>query len=138
MINNKFIYNDTYETCYETFATLSIYTKETLPEIVTTLLEITPSKIIVKGQTRKNCVNAWFLYSEKNVDSKDLRRHIDWLLEKIYPKKGLINILIEKGFRVEISCFWSSNQGHGGPILWPTQLQKIADLNLELNFDFYS
>ena len=37
----------------------------------------------------------------------------------------------------QISCFWGSRCGHGGPTLSARQTRRLADLELELWFDVY-
>ena len=131
-------YIDDYVTCYETYSELRVYTGELNPNLVTKFLDLSPSLIIIKDQINKNHINGWFLSSENQVNSKDSRRHIDWVLNKIYSRKNLILELQEKGFRIYIGCYWSSEQGTGGPILSPKQMNKLFELNLDLSFEFYS
>jgi len=33
--------------------------------------------------------------------------------------------------------YWISKQGHGGPTISPAQSKRLAELDLELFFDFY-
>lgn len=132
-------YNDNYETCYKTYATFRIYTGEIDPNKITEILNIEPSEVILKGMgRRKNFVNGWFISSEDKIDSKDSRRHIDWLLNQIYPLKDKILELISKDYKIDISCYWSSMHGTGGPTLSPYQMKKLSELNIEIWFDFYS
>lgn len=138
MQENKSTYDDNYETCYETYTTLSIYTKEINPNYITDFLNINASKIVIKDEKIKKGVNGWFLSSEEEVKSKDSRRHFDWILDIIYSKKEKLCELKEKGFDISISCFWSSMNGIGGPTLSPYQLRKLSDLDIEVFFEFYS
>lgn len=39
---------------------------------------------------------------------------------------------------MDIACYWVSRSGHGGPTIPPPQMRRLADLNIELGFDFYS
>ena len=139
-------YNDEYPTCAKTYATLCIYPEEIDPPIVTHHLGIEPSNWQRKGKAieldgrplpRVAILNSWSLTSKGQVDSRDSRRHIDWLLDQLDPKAEAIDTLQEMGCRMVISCFWASRSGHGGPMLPPTQMKRLGKLNIELWFDFY-
>ena len=53
ILNSETIYDDDFDTCYETFATLRIYTKEKNPQLITKILSIEPSSITLKGEGNK-------------------------------------------------------------------------------------
>ena len=36
-----------------------------------------------------------------------------------------------------ISCFWVSASHHGGPVLSPKEMRILADLDIEIWFDYY-
>ena len=56
-------------------------------------------------------------------DSRDLRRHLDLVLNDV-----------ESGGQGggQLWCFWESAYGHGGPMLDPTHLARAAALDVEL------
>ncbi len=140
-------YNDEYETCESTYAVLCIYSGEIDPDVITQRLNIQPSEIDriglehppnSIGRKRIGKLNTWFLSSEDSIRSKDLRHHLDWLLEKVIPAKDVLKKLQkEPGIKMTISCSWWSAYGDGGPTLWPKQMGAIADLGLECGFDIY-
>lgn len=139
-------YVDEYETCSETRAELRIYTGELDPASVTERLGLKPSDVNTKGTTnvsksgRERVVplNAWFLTSEGEVNSLDSRRHLDWLLQKLRPAKdALLALQEEPEVRMAVTCTWYSAFGHGGPTLWPEQMSRLAEVNLECGFDIY-
>jgi hypothetical protein len=137
-----FEYDDSYPTCSRTYATLCIYLLDTSnPNFLTEKFGIEPSRIQVKGEVRngrvRNWPTAWFLNSTEKVASKDVRRHIDWLLEQMQYKSEVIRDLQIEGSEIYLSCFWESAVGHGGPMLDPEILQKIASLNIGIVFDIY-
>jgi hypothetical protein len=138
--------DDEYGTCIETRAKLLIYPGEMSPHEVTRRLGVEPTEANVAGEERLNRLgrqrviklNGWFLSSEGHVTSLDTRRHLDWLLARIEPKKeALLALQSVPGVRMTVSCPWYSRSGHGGPTLWPEQMRALADLNLECGFDFY-
>ncbi len=148
LISRKTQINDSYPTCEFVYAKLQIYTGSFDPKYVSNLLDITPSRTITKGEKNINSLgrvrtanlNAWFLSSEGQVSSKGLRRHLDWLLDKIaLVSVQLTELQQEPGITMRINCTWWSAHGEGGPTLWPEQMKQMADLNLEcaLDITFY-
>jgi len=138
--------NDFEENCERTLATLRIYPGEMTPLEVTEVIGLTPTSSVVKGeritadtpgQFRTGKLNGWFLSSEGFVDSKYLRRHLDWLLTKLEGcANGLKELQRRSGVRMCVYCIWWSRYGGGGPNLWPAQMRSLAALDLECCFDF--
>jgi hypothetical protein len=130
-------YVDDYPTCAATYATLRIYTGEMTPDIVTATLQLEPSKTICEGKDDAH-LNGWFLSSKGLIDSRDLRRHLDWVLERIRGRESeLRSLQSQPAVRMDVFCYWASEQGHGGPTLNPKQMRELADLNLTIGFDCY-
>ena len=134
-------YDDDFPTCKETHASLRIFSDDVGPSVITTMLGIAPSKIFAKGDVfgSRGAVrkfNGWFLSSEQAVDSKDTRRHIDWIISKIRDKSVEVAELQAKGFDIDITCLWLST-GQGGPILSPPQMKELARLNVDVWWDVY-
>ena len=102
------MYDDDYPTCRETFATLRVFVEPEKPNL---------------------------LSSESHVASKDVRRHIDYVLDLIDRDSELRASIREH--RSDITCFWASAQGHGGPTVSPQQMSRLASLGIDLWFDFY-
>ncbi|MBF0548383.1 MAG: DUF4279 domain-containing protein [Candidatus Riflebacteria bacterium] len=136
--------NDGYETCERTYAELRIYGDDLNPDNIAELIGLESTSSQKKGMERINSLGrkyifklgGWFLSSEKYVQSKDVRRHLDWLLERLAPVKNrLFEIQEAVGITMNVNCIWWSAFGDGGPTLWPEQMQTLAELNLELVFD---
>jgi hypothetical protein len=134
--------DDAYETCERTLATLRIGGEELDPTFVTSHLGIQPTKSQKKGEIKTNSrgfertikKGGWFLSSEDHVNSKDIRRHLDWLLTRLAPVKDQLRALQEiEGITMDVNCIWWS-AGDGGPTLWPEQMRLLAELNLECGF----
>ena len=89
------------------------------------------------GRLREATVSGWFLSSEGQVASKDLRDHLDWLLDRLRPAAAGLSVLQADEVRMEIWCRWDSASGHGGPTLEPEQMRLMAELNLQCGFDIY-
>ena len=85
--------NDSYPTCDWTEATLAIYPEDVGPEKVTQELGLVPTSSQTKGEYKVSKfgrgriarISNWLLSSEGEVSSKDLRHHLDWLLDRIEP-----------------------------------------------------
>lgn len=134
-----------YPSCSETYAELRIYPSSHSAEDITELLGIPPTasqnaNSLIKnsrGRTRKTPRTGWFLSSEGKVNSKDLREHLNWILQKLSGSGSALMSLQKDNARMTVSCTWWSASGHGGPVLWPEQMRALADLNLECSFDVY-
>jgi hypothetical protein len=127
-------YVDDYGTCERTFATLRIYPPGQVElELVSTLLGLAPSS---KNEAKPG-VRGWFLSTEGEVSSQDVRRHIDWILERVQPCASGLRQLQEMGAATDVFCYWLSRFGHGGPALSPQQTGLLAKLRLDRGFDVY-
>ena len=131
-----------YPTCERTYATLRIYHESLDPDEVTKRLRIEPTDWQRRGESRKAGsrpakLHGWFLSSDGEVESRDVRLHLDWLLSRIAPQADAILALQSDGCRMDVSCYWVSASGHGGPSVRPTQMGELARLGLELWFDVY-
>jgi Domain of unknown function (DUF4279) len=137
--------DDEYPTCAKTYATLRVYPGDIDPAVVTDRLGIEPSRWQRRGGVTERAgrppkvapINGWFLESRGQVDSRDSGRHIDWLLDRVAPRAEAVRSLQEMGCRMDISCYWLSRSGHGGPTIPPNQMRRLAELNIELWCDFY-
>src|SRR4051812_35833881 len=102
------MYDDDYATCAKTHATLLIYPGDIDPVVVTERLGIEPTcwqrrgEVIPRpGRPPKIApVSGWFLKSKGEVESRDSRRHIDWLLDLVAPKADAVRSLQEIGCRM--------------------------------------
>jgi hypothetical protein len=135
-------YIDKYSACAETFSTLRVYHDSISPSEVTARLGIGPTRQTVKGERRGKSSkvfanNGWFLESSKSVDSRDSRRHIDWIVDRLWNRKEEIPKMLQEGFRIDINSFWVSTSGNGGPIISPYQMGRLADLEIEIWWDIY-
>lgn len=127
------MYNDEYPTCSRTYLGLRIFHDSLSPKEITDLLRVTPSLTREKEETKPSC---WTLSTEDFVDSLDLRRHIDWLLDRLEQCRSDLRQL-QKEASIDVCCYWRSKNGHGGPTLSPPQLRRLADFELEIWIDFY-
>jgi hypothetical protein len=134
-----------YPTCAGAYAALRVYSYSIAPEAMTAMLGLEPHHTMTKGLPhtlpsggmREVGINGWFLSSHGQVSSKDLRDHLDWLLERLRPAAAALTGLQAEDVSMAAWCIWHSAFGHGGPSLWPEQLRRLAELNLECAFDIY-
>jgi hypothetical protein len=135
------MYDDDYPTCKATYATLRIYHDELEPDIVTSRLVLAPSESQKKGKklgpNRMAPVGGWFLSSQDHVISKDVRRHVAWLLDQVAGREDQFLKLQDEGYKTDIFCYWRSASGHGGPELDPELMQRLVSLRLIIGFDVY-
>ncbi|MEM8608266.1 MAG: DUF4279 domain-containing protein [Myxococcota bacterium] len=137
-------YNDAYPTCERTSAKLLIYPGSArTPSQITKSLGIEPTEAVSLGESATNSLGIsrtaksarWSLDSEGHVSSLDLRRHLDWLLDRLEPSsKELLELQWHRGVGMAVDCIWWSRGGQGGPTLWPEQMLRLANLNLECGF----
>lgn len=138
-------YDDAYPSCVRTSATLRIYPGALDPDEVTLRLGVEPSLVqrrgepLGPGQRKLAALNAWFLSSEGEVvDSRDARRHLDWILDRLEGgRAGALAELRRGGAAVDLSCYWLSARSSGGPTLSAPQMGRLAALGLDLWFDVY-
>lgn len=134
-------YDDDYPTCEETFATLRLFHDQDHPEAVTKLLGIEPTKSQRAGDRRPKSrtiirASGWFLRSDGYVTSRDVRRHIDWILDKLGPLDAQFQAVRDSGWSADVVCYWVGI-GQGGPMLDPHQMERLASLGLRCGFDIH-
>ena len=105
-------YDDNYPTCRETYATLRLFSDYVDPREITATLEVLPSEAFAKGEASGDCrsrkTHGWFLSSKGAVDSKDSRRHIDWIVSQLRGRANELRELQSKAVEIDISCYWLS------------------------------
>jgi hypothetical protein len=131
-------YSDDYSTCSSTFATLRVYSQTVSAAEITDALGVQPTRTL-RPEGKSN-LHGWFLSSEGRVESRDLRRHLDWVLDQLATGPNpttQVSARIPGRVWADVSCLWISAVGHGGPTLSPKQMQRMARLGLECWFDVY-
>lgn len=134
-------YNDIYSTCESTYATLLIYPGGVPLFEVTRRLKVNPTRTQTAEARAPGTVNlpaVWSLCSDEKVQSRDVRRHIDWIPGQVSGKTDVFHWLRKKGASTEVSCYWLTARGHGGPSLWSSQMAILGSLGLDIWFDFYA
>lgn len=139
------MYEDDYPTCAATYVTLRVFDVD--PDAVTERLRVQPTKTQRQGEHWKthhglssvpHRRDGWFLCTKDCVNSKDLRRHVDWLIEQVRTSAQALRQLQDEGAHTDVFCYWVSASGQGGPSLYPETMSKLGELRLEIGFDIYS
>lgn len=134
-------YDDDYATCADTHAAFRAYHAAADPADVTHTLGMlatttqTAEPRIAGRTTAKPAL--WMLASQNEVVSRDLRRHLDWLIERLKGREQQLESLRRSGWRTDIGCFWVSATGHGGPIISIEEQRSMGALGLAVSFDIY-
>jgi hypothetical protein len=136
-------YDSNTRACEETYATLRIMHASLDPDEVTKLLGIEPTETQRVGDSlgsigkRKAALAGWFLCTKGVLSSRDVREHLDRILDEVRGSERAFREFHARGYEVDFACKWVSAKGHGGPILSPPQLCAIGALGAEVWFDVY-
>ncbi len=134
-------YDDSYPTCVETYSTLRVFSDDLAGSEITRILQIQPTKVFQKGELhthgqlqRKS--NGWFYSTKSLSSSRDTRRHIDLILDRLDGKLDAVNALNQERCKVDIVSYWVST-GQGGPFLTSEQMLKLGTLGISVWWDIY-
>jgi Domain of unknown function (DUF4279) len=135
-------YDDNYTTCRETSASLRVMHLELDPDYVSRQLGIAPSWSRKKGEMPKTSKRAarigiWALDTENIVKSRDLRRHIDWIIDQVSEKQLVFDELRRQDYKMDVFCLWIRSGGTGGPTLSSRNMRGLGALDLEMGFEFW-
>lgn len=110
------------------------------PSEVTALLGISPTLFASEpnpGNARTDPHGkVWVLASAWAVNSKNNLNHFEWLIKAIGHRGPQLKILSERGFDVKIHCLWIGRKDSGGRKLSPEIIGGLAELGVEVCFDF--
>ena len=134
-MDDRALYNDNYPTCIETYATIRVSSAQHDCAALQARLQLSDATCRISPRAGSPRA-VWGLSSEAHVRSRDTRRHIDWLLDRIEPAPSALLELREEGATADIFCYFVS-VGHGGPMLSPQQMTRLAALDLTVGWDVY-
>lgn len=137
-------YRDDYPSCDETYVSLLLHHPDAAADDVSRLLGLDPSEThgakpreVVGTVTRAARPTSWQLLSRASVDSRDFRRHLDFILDSLEGREAGMDAVRAHGWNPSVSVYWVSRTGHGGPTLRPDQAAALGAFGLELWFDIY-
>jgi len=113
------------------------------PDAISQQLGLRASWAWHKGQPRgrrniPSRTGIWGLDSEGVLTSRDLRWHLDWLLDQLEPKTDVLHDLRGQGYAMDIFCLWCRSGGTGGPMLSPRTMTRLGALNVTIGFEFWA
>lgn len=124
-----------YPTCAETHASLIVYSDELSAVNVTKILDLVPSRTLVPNERYPRQRHTWILSSRDHVESRDVREHVQWLLDRL--DAGRWAQLRQHPCTTRLSIFWVSRHGHGGPIISVDHARRLGAYEIETHFDIY-
>ncbi len=111
------------------------------PDEISSLLNLKPTKAHLRGEPRSSKSklawnnSLWMLQSPLSDECEPVQ-HLEWLLNSLEPKAGIIKGIANR-FHVEFFCGFSSESGQGGFTLDAQLLQRIASLGIAFSLDLY-
>lgn len=130
-------YKDEYASCARTYVTLSFYHDKFYSDEVTKILTINPTRTSEKNEFKKINQNGWFFSTQDMVKSRDVRRHLRFLLNTFKNKENEFNSLRNDGWSSRVYCFWESTEGNGGPIIDHWTMKLLSQFELDIHFDVW-
>ena len=80
----------------------------------------------------------WSVTSKFDVVSTDAETHLAWLLDRLEPHRDELHAYIESHQAVtDITSFWESATGNGGPMFSPEILARLASFGFPYGLDIY-
>jgi hypothetical protein len=126
--------------------TLKIYPGSLQPNEVSKLLDIDATTAVSREQMdeplgaygfRIGKVNGWFLESEKRVESRDPRKHLDWFLQHVERLRNKLGDLLSRpNCKACIDVIAWSADGGLAYTLHPPDLACLASLGVPVCFSF--
>jgi hypothetical protein len=117
---------------FKTYASLRIYGRELVPEIVTKSLGIQPTKVSVgREQT------VWLFSTEDQVDNLErLEAHLMYIAARLLARKRQLRAL-QRRFTTDVSCYFASQSDTGAFQLSRDTIATLGDLRLGFYLDGY-
>ena len=134
------------------FVTLRFAGDELDPREISAILPIKPTRAHRKGEAFFAGPNAgklrgrtgiWFLATDNLVPNDDLRDHLRFMQELLYPEPSdkrrmakLRDLLKRSHSRAHVTCFWRGNPGEAAPQI-PAQFESaMKPLAADIETDF--
>jgi hypothetical protein len=136
-------YSDDYPSCEYTHATLRIIGDDLDPDEVSELIGLEPTEAHRKGDPNPRTrsphapypTGVWRMESGGQVASRDLRRHVDWLIELLDGREEALARLRDRGYVTNLHAWWVG-QEVCGPTLSPRQLEGMSRYGLVFTIDW--
>lgn len=137
------VYQDAYEGCVRTYVSLNVRREAGPTSAITEALSIQPDETSEPRprELRDGVVYAarpafWTSRTE-DIQSTDFERHLDTLLERFAGSGRSLAELRAQGWQMDVSVYWLSRWGHGGPELRAHHIEALSALGVGIWFDIY-
>lgn len=132
-------YDDDCSTCLGTHASIRVFVPKLTPDAISHLLSCSPTTATQAGRpggpAGRRDLAIWHLSSEGAIVSRDVRRHVDYVLDAV-DLDELAALISERAAIADVFCYWLSN-GDGGPALDPGQMSRLVRAGVGIGFDVY-
>jgi hypothetical protein len=139
--------DEDFPNCRGTHATLFIQHADLEPEELTKRFGVQPTHSFRKGEKNNKWgvvieLGSWSFSTKAAIDSRDLRRHLDWLIDQFAGTENVFAELRAGGYSLRVVCNWEAEgfadgPGYfGGPSLSSRNRQGLAGLSLDIRFNF--
>ena len=143
-MTTKHDYDDDYGTCLDTYGTVRVFSDALSPERISAALGVEPTHSFKKGDLKaqhkvvtipRHPTNGWFYSTKGQSTSRDCRRHLDMLIERVLTNVEAIADLRRQGCDIDLTVFYSYTQG--GPTISPAQMRSLAAAGVDVWWDLY-
>jgi hypothetical protein len=135
------------------FATLRVSGDNLVPNEITKIIKIVPTKAYAKGEHYSSGprgadligrTGVWYFATDGVVAGDNLNDHLAFLARSLLPGSGeagplprLRQLLARKSLRVSVTCFWHGPEGARKPSVprYITDLLKLIPADTETDFD---
>lgn len=135
------------------FATLRVSGDDLVPDEVTRIIKILPTRAYAKGEHYSGGsrspdligrTGVWFFATDTVVAGNSLSDHLSFLARLLLPRSGesgplprLQRLLRRRSLRVSVTCFWHGATGARKPSIprSVTDLLKLIPADFETDFD---
>ena len=135
------------------FATLRVSGDALIPDEITKIIKIPPTRTYAKGEHFSGgprCADligrtgVWFFATDGVVAGNNLTDHLTFLARLLLPGSGeagplprLQQLMRRKSLRVSVTCFWHGSAGARKPSIPRsiTELLKLIPAEIETDFD---
>ena len=127
-------------------ATFRIYHPELDPADLTSRFDINPSVSWKRNDDEygwrkrpghKAPSGGWLLSSRQAVKDNNALAHIDYLLDQLSGRAGLIKQLQMEGYMIDLVIGWHAASWNTTPTLTPEIMRRLANYRLPIWFDVY-
>ena len=138
----------------KTFATLRVVGDQLVPEQVTRLFKVLPTRAYAKGQTYyggKRTGNltgktgVWYFATDRVVASDNLVDHLMFIVKLLHgyssetiPLTKLHNLIQKRSLTAVVSCFWYGRAGARPPAVPRAVSEFFKLVPAEMEIDFYT